>query len=123
MIARWRTALPLHKLDSKRVVEDHEPARLPKVSAEWIANKRTRLASLSWIMKLLNEHIARRANAEDGCTGHFWESRFRSQALLDERAITAAMANVDLNPRIQQPKGSVVPKTTRFGRLMSTEST
>jgi hypothetical protein len=23
-------------------------------------------------MKLLNEHIARRANAEDACTGHFW---------------------------------------------------
>jgi hypothetical protein len=46
----------------------------------------------------LDKHIARRANAEDGCTRHFWGSRFRSQALLDERAVDAGMANVDINP-------------------------
>jgi hypothetical protein len=62
--------------------------------------------------------LARRAMG----TGHFWEARFRSQALLDERAVTAAMAYVDRNPRMEQPKGSAVPMTTRFSRLMSNES-
>ena len=49
-------------------------------------------------MKVLNERIAKQANKEDKCTGHFWEARFKSQALLDEKAVLSAMAYDDLNP-------------------------
>ncbi len=65
---------------------------------ELIATYRTRLADVSWLMKSLSEPLARRANGEDKVTGRFWEGRFKSQLLLSEKSILAAMTYVDLNP-------------------------
>lgn len=47
-------------------------------------------------MRNLSEYVAREVNIEEGCTGRFWEDRFKSQVLLDENALLRCMAYVDL---------------------------
>ncbi len=59
---------------------------------------RSRLSDLSWWMRLLSQNIAQRANKEDGELGKFWQARYRAVRLLDETAILACAAYVDLNP-------------------------
>jgi len=59
---------------------------------------RERLSNPSWFMKALCEPIARLANFQDNVTGHFWEGRFKAQAITDEAGLLACSMYVDLNP-------------------------
>lgn len=100
VLRRWTDLFTGPLLVSKYLSDAREgmsTAEIDKV-VEMAEIYRARLYDLSWFMRTLNEYIARLANAEDGVKGRFWEGRFKSQALLDEQALLAAMAYVDLNP-------------------------
>ncbi len=49
-------------------------------------------------MKCLKEPLARLANRQDGTRGAFFEGRFKSVGILDEEALLATCAYIDLNP-------------------------
>lgn len=95
VLRRWLAVCP-RRFESDADLEQYIERQSENSSR--VAELRARLGSLSWFMRLLNEPIARRANAEDSRKGRFWEGRFRCQALLDEAAVLSAMAYVDLNP-------------------------
>ncbi|MCA6062963.1 transposase [Thalassolituus marinus] len=98
VVERWHSLFKGNLLSQRFMRGDElnkaDLARLQIYLTEW----RSRLTDISWFMRVLNESIAREANLEDDCTGRFWEGRFKSQALLDEAALMACMAYVDLNP-------------------------
>ncbi|MFH1137420.1 MAG: transposase [Pseudomonadota bacterium] len=94
--ARWLQIFPRNKAD-RASLGDGAIAALAG-DAGTIELLRVRLGSVSWFMRCLNEHIARRANREDDCKGRFWEGRFKCQAILDDSALLACLAYVDLNP-------------------------
>lgn len=98
VIRRWtllfKGPILIQHWQAGKVLSPAQCETVADIAAVW----RRRLADISWYMRCLNEYIARRANAEDHCTGRFWEGRFKSQALLDHASLVACMAYVDLNP-------------------------
>ncbi|WP_196138418.1 transposase [Aliikangiella sp. G2MR2-5] len=95
---RWLLAYPgrLDKPEHAKLREMKKQAILADKTK--LAKYRKRLGQLSWFMSRLNEPLAKRSNLEDCVKGRFWESRYQSIPLLDETAVLACMAYVDLNP-------------------------
>jgi REP element-mobilizing transposase RayT len=99
---RWLTLYPSPWLRRKRGVPVDGPPSEDEISelvddAAQLEKVRRRLHDLSWFMKCLKEPIARRANREDGVTGHFWEGRYHAFRVCDAGGVVVASAYVDLN--------------------------
>jgi hypothetical protein len=96
---RWRMLCPLRKDDRGKPAEPTEAdLNMIRTCPKLVAEIRSRLSDISWWMRLLSQNIAQRANRDDKETGKFWQARYRAVRLLDETAILACAAYVDLNP-------------------------
>jgi hypothetical protein len=96
---RWLMLCPVRKTADGLPEEPHEmELNTIRNDPEKLAQIRARLSDIAWWMRLLCQHIAVRANREDGEVGRFFQSRYRAVRLLDEQAILACSAYVDLNP-------------------------
>lgn len=94
----WRL-FPKRKDQAGNAEEPHDhELKMLIASKRQLAEYRRRLSDVSWLMRQLAEKVARLANKEDECSGRFWEGRFKCQPLLDDAAILACAAYVDLNP-------------------------
>ena len=96
---RWLTLCPVRKDDEGQAKEPSEFEINSIVNnVQRLADIRVRLSDISWWMRLLSQTIAQRANRDDEEVGKFWQARFKAVRLLDETAVLACSAYVDLNP-------------------------
>lgn len=95
VVRRWKR-LSAKSLELVEEPSDEEVQALLNQPEE-VAEMRRRLSHISWFMAMLDESVSRAANFEDGCTGHFWQERYKCQRLDCEAAILACAVYIDLN--------------------------
>ena len=120
---RWLRIFPGQRIDEHLADPTTNAVDTLANNTERIQLIRVRLSDPSWFMKALCEPIARLANFQDKVTGHFWEGRFKAQAIVDEAGLLACSMYVDLNPiraaMASSPQESI--HTSAYDRIQSLE--
>jgi REP element-mobilizing transposase RayT len=98
VVRRWGRLFPPRDKARRPLTVSDEWVQWRLKDVPWVKRARQRLQSLSWFMKCLKEPLARLANREEQTRGAFFEGRFKSVAILDEEALLATCAYIDLNP-------------------------
>jgi len=98
IVRRWGRLFPPRDKARQPLPVSNDWVQWRLKDAAWVAQARSRLQSLSWFMKCLKEPLSRLANREEKTRGAFFEGRFKSVAILDEEALLATCAYIDLNP-------------------------
>jgi hypothetical protein len=113
VVHRWLTITRLAKAMGNEVpTPSPQKVQMLLRNKKQIAKLRRRLSSVSWLMGVLCENIARRANREEERKGRFWEDRFQCRRCDSEAAILVCGIYVDLNQiRAGEAK---TPETSRF---------
>ena len=92
-VAGWRFSL--ERSGTLKAMKQKEYIHLGlRSDPERMKEIRSRLGSLSWFMRALNEPIARWANEKTAVLVDSGRGRFKCQALLEEQAVLSAMAYV-----------------------------
>ena len=96
---RWLMLCPKRKKED-RSPEEPNAFELNSIrnDPDKLATIRKRLSDVAWWMRLLCQNIGTRANQEDKLVGKFSQGRYRAVRILDEEALLACAAYVDLNP-------------------------
>jgi len=98
VVRRWGKLFPPRGAGRKELPVTEAWVNQQLQKPERVKQTRERLQSLSWLMKCLKEPLSRLANREEQTRGAFFEGRFKSIAILDEEALLATCAYIDLNP-------------------------
>ena len=95
---RWLMVFPGKRTEDPLGVEpaDEDIGRLARNKDE-IKKIRRRLSDISWWHRAFKEPLSRLANAEDGCSGAFWESRVWCRLVEGREGLFAVGLYNDLN--------------------------